>query len=233
MPRWQSRRTYGTNWYNRKPSFLSGLKSASVGKVATAAAKKVFRAETEQKYIEYQYTSINGTSLASIGYGPANQAALLSGIAQGTSMSQRVGQKIILEKIDFQFPFQNGDPTNYVRFLLVTAIRGDSGLTGAALTADIFSGQAAAVSQHGAAVDKTRWRVLYDRLLYLPNIGNFAGNIPSSRTIKKTIRLNKRIQWDRTNAIDNDIYMVAISDSGAAPNPGAVSGYMRLYFRDA
>ena len=51
--------------------------------------------------------------------------------------------------------------------------------------------------------------------------------------MKTFVKCHRTIFWDDYGNINNDIYMIAISDSNAIPNPGAIGGFVNAYYKDA
>lgn len=106
----------------------------------------------------------------------------------------------------------------------------------ASFVQSVLSGAPSGATQWLQPVDTDRFEVLLDKVYYLKNTavdGSSSASAVSTRFLRKFIPINKKIQWDDSGQINNDVYVIAISDSAAVPNPGAVAGYIRVYYKDA
>lgn len=127
-----------------------------------------------------------------------------------------------------------------MRLLFVTTKRygtNESFSDPASLIQNVLSGHPSNATQYLGIVDKSRWRVLYDRTLLLrhvPTDGATSSVYPITRLIKKFIPFRRKIVFDdESQAPRNDIYMICLSDSAVATHPGAVAGQISFWFKDA
>lgn len=210
-------------------------------------ARAVVRRQVETKERVYPYTSIGtgGVSLSSIGYYVAAVNApivtsLCSGIVQGVAGNQRIGRRIFLRGIKLYLAMQPGDNSNYVRMMIVRP-KGNSITTATptqTIVQDVLSGVVASATQWCNAVDKDKYNVYWDTRMYLrfqPLDGSTTTTLPQTRFINKFIKVNKKIEFftdTDVNAI-NDLLLIAVSDSAAVTNPGAVAGFIKLWYQDA
>lgn len=209
-------------------------------------AKRVFRiarraafSVQETKESRFAHTSVGGVNFSSISYGTgAVVAGLFGTIASGTGQNQRIGNSVFARGFRWYLALQPGDSTNYLRMLVVSAKQGtpvQPSLT-ANFVASVLSNGASGSTQWSFPVDTMRWHVHVDRtftLRYFPETGNTASVLPQMKITKGFVKLKRKIFWDDTNTINNDLYLLMISDSAAAPNPGAVAGFFNIYFKDA
>lgn len=202
--------------------------------------RKEISKKIETKDVTYQHNSIGGISFVSVGYGSTScVSGLFGAITQGTGDGQRVGNALYARGINIRLAFQPGDSTNYLRFLVVqpkgmgTPTQPSSVAT---FVSNVLSGAGSAVNQWLQPVDTDRWTVLLDKNYFMKFQsleGNNATTTPTTRFLNKFIKVNRKIQWDRQSIINNDVYVLALSDSAAIPNPGTVAGFVRCYYQDA
>lgn len=225
---------------NRRPVKSARRFGKAPDKAAVARiAKTVFNRQVETKETRYGFGSVAGISFASVGYGASTCITGLYGaINPGATQAQRVGNYITARGIRLHFAIQAGDSYNNIRFLLVSPKQGTpvqpNSITNFALS--VFSNQGASATQWCNPVDTNRWNVHMDKsfyLQYVPVDGSTANVIPRTLFLKQFVKLNKKIFWDDVGTINNDVYLVAISDSNVVPNPGVVAGFVNCYFKDA
>lgn len=210
------------------------------------SVKRIVRKEIS-KAIETKEATFDhsGTGMSSIGNGGVGNAVTLFGhaanIAQGTADGQRIGNQITMRGIRYYFPIQNavGERINHVRVLYVMPHRyfPDSG-TAATITSDVFG---TASWNMFSPVNTDKYKVLLDKFLYFRNVsnaGSTADSNPETKLIKGFLKINKKIQYDYEGISgatrpDQEVYLLAISDSTAIPNPGALGGYSRVFYKDA
>lgn len=208
------------------------------------ALKRMVRREVmrsqETKDITFQYNSVAGANFGSVSYGAsAVVAGFYGSITQGTGDGQRIGNALYARGINMRLALQPGDTINYMRILVVQP-KGMGTPTQPSLTgpfvSSVLSGAAATGTQWLQPVDTDRWQVLFDKNYFLnfrPLDGSTATTTPTTRFVNKFIKVNRKIQWDHSNTVNNDVYIVAISDSLAVAHPGAVAGFFRVYYKDS
>ena len=67
-------------------------------------------------------------------------------------------------------------------------------------------------------MDTNRWRVHFDRTFFLnfmPVDGSTSTSVARTRFLKAFVKVNRKIFWDDAGNINNDVYLIAISDSAA------------------
>lgn len=217
---------------------------ATSKKVVRKVVRREIMRASETKEISWGYSGAGSpaVSFASVGYGSATIATqLCAAIAQGTADYNRIGSRIYVTGLMLNLAVQNGDTSNYFRFIVVRPKRspvwlaGTSALSVTQWTQNLFANSASAATQWASPIDTDRYRVLYDRQVFIkqtPADGSSTSVIPGTRFFRKFIKLRSHIQWDEQGQITDDIFLCAISDSAAVSHPGAVAGFIRLYFKD-
>jgi len=212
--------------YRKKPNIRRMIKS------------EVLRSQ-ETKETTYSSTGIGGISFSSVSYGSSSASCGLFGaIVQGTAASNRIGDRIYARGVNIRLALQAGDPYNNLRFIVFRAKTGtviQPGLTGT-FVQSLLSGVGSSGTQWLQPVDTDRFVVYYDKtfnLKFMPLDGSTGTSIPQTKFFNKFIKVNRPMQWDRSGSMNDDVYMVAISDSAGVPNPGAIAGFVRVYFKDA
>lgn len=196
----------------------------------------------ETKELRSTYLTVGGgIGVSSVSYGGSSKLGGLYGsIASGSGQNNRIGNTILATGVRFDFVMSPGDTTNQLRLIFFTAKKNGIRYQPsdvANFVENVLSGNAASATQFLAPVDTSRYRVLYDRTKLLRFVPTFGGGTATDvyalqRHYKGFIKLNKKIQWDDENEITNDIYYLAISDSGLVSHPGAVAGYCVAYYKD-
>lgn len=214
-------------------------RKASRAKSVARIAKAIFNRAVETKEVRYSYTSVGGANFSSVSYGSgAVVAGLYGALANGTGQANRIGNAIMARGVRIWFPLQPGDNINNLRFIAVSAKSGApvQPSSVALFLQSVLSNGSAGSTQWTYPVDTNRYKVHFDRTFYLrfnPVDGSTATSTPQTKFLKAFIRLKRRIFWDDTNTVNNDVYLIAISDSAVAPNPGAIGGFINAYFKDA
>jgi len=212
--------------YRKKPNIRRMIKS------------EVLRSQ-ETKETTYSYNGIGGISFNSVSYGSsAASCGLFGAITQGTQASQRIGDRIYARGVNIRLALQPGDASNNLRFIVFRAKTGvvtQPGVTGT-FVQTLLSGVGSSNIQWLQPVDTDRFVVYYDKtfnLRQMPLDGSSTATVFQTKFFNKFIKINRPMQWDRSAVMNDDIYMVAISDSVAIQHPGAIAGFVRVYFKDA
>lgn len=200
----------------------------------------------ELKIRQYAHTAVGsaisgvGTSdYSSVSYGGTSiVSALAGGIANGTGEGQRVGGQITLKGVQVNFALQPGDNTNYLRIMLVSPKRQADLSSVANFVQQILGNTASSGTQWLGTIDTDLYTVHFNKRYFMsfrPLDGSSATALPYSKFLNKFIRFNKKVKWALNNPVIpiNDVYLVAISDSAAITNPGAVAGFVKLWYQDA
>lgn len=224
-------------------------KAKSLKSQIKSEVKKALNSTIERKERRYLWSSIGGsngnntgtlsaTSFASVSYGSgACVASLCAGIGFGTGEGQRTGTRIQLNSININLNVQNGDDTNYFRLILVRPRGGHDMSSVANFVAQVFTNNTSSGTQYGSPIDTNNYTIYMDKLVYLhriPLTGTDATGALMNHSFKKFFKLNTPVEFDQTTTFpDRDFFLIAISDSAAVANPGAVSGFVKLTYTDA
>lgn len=202
-------------------------------------AKKVVNRSIEIKQKDLTYTTLG---LSSISYGSgAIIYGLAASLAQGTADGQRIGNRVKLRGLRFWLPMQNGDTNNMLRLLFIRPKGVIGSIVPATWIQDIFNGTVSSTTQWTAPVNTERYQVMYDRTIRLaqqPADGSTSTVMPMTKIMKGFFKLNTNVQYaydaNTTSYLPTkEVYVLAISDSAAIPHPGAIGGFVRLYYQDA
>lgn len=230
MPRGRPRKLGPSNPGKR---FLKANKQAIVSVV-----KKEIRKESETKEKDLTYSAL---SLTSIGYGSSSiNNYLVQNIAQGYDDGQRIGNKIHLQNIRFQFAFTAGDTVNHLRLLMLMPKTGLDYNANVQNLAQNVTTIASSGQQWLGLVDTDRYRVLYDKKLfleYVPDTGSTSAVHAVTKFVSANIKINKDIEWAYSAAAaavqpTTEVIFLCISDSSTVSHPGAIAGNLRLYYKD-
>lgn len=237
-----NKRSYGRKrYYGRK---MTGKKVASI-------AKRVVDKKIEMKEKTYAYTSVGldpvagaALSFSSVGYGgSAIVTRLCAGINRGTNDGERIGHKLTLKGVYVNFAIQQESGVaatityNNIRFVLLRPRGRYTTSSYGALVNSIFNGNPSSATQWLTPIDTDYFQVYIDKKYNLKAMATGDPSTPTAlatKFVKMFKKFNKKIQWDeQEGAPFSDIWLLAISDSAAIPNPGVVAGFVRLYYQDA
>lgn len=213
-------------------------KGPSTKRIARVAKSVVSRA-IETKEIRYAHTAVAGANFSSVGYGTSSVVCGLFGaITQAITQQGRIGSKIYARGVRIFLPIQAGDTINQLRFIIVSPKQGTPVFPSVPgqFASSVLSASSSSGQQWSYPVDTNRWRVHLDKTFFLtfdPVDGNSSAVKARTKFLKAFVKVNRSMVWDDANFITNDVYMLAISDSGAIPNPGAIGGFVTCYFKDA
>lgn len=210
----------------------------------TSNKKTITQAVTQavKKMVETKDITLAHNTIASLDSIPSTGGAsyLFSNIVVGATSSTRVGREIDVRGIRYYLPIQSSgaDTFNTVRLIMVMPIKSFPNTTTAGLFSDIF---ASTSWNMYFPINTNKYKVYMDKTLALRSSaysGNSATVVPQTRVIKGFIKVNKPIKYefDVTIASDrptSDMILLAVSDSIAVPNPGALGGFVRIYYKDA
>ncbi len=176
----------------------------------------------------------------SVSYGSSTPvAALCTGLATGTGMGQRVGNRVHVHKVKAKFALQAGDNVNNLRIIFFSFKKRPYIPTVADGVAAIFCGVTSASSQYTAPVDDRMINVYHDSthsLWYAPVDGSSATSVSHYKNVEIMFKPNRIVEWDANSTasgLSSDIYLMMISDSGVVANPGATAGYTQVWYTDA
>lgn len=213
---------------NKVISKKKRMRKAKLRPRTANAVKAIVRAEmaplVEKKHFDTAFTSqaIDGTF---------SQFFDLSNIPQGTADTQRIGDKIYLESIQFKFMLQSPDNWSYTRVQLVqwnedTAVAnvsmGTTLQSATTIPRDLCS---------PIQIDKgSKFKILYDKLF---------SQVLSAETQDVSFSLFKNKGFKRVIEYGNSvtsgmshIFLLVCSNSALVPHP-TIDGWARLRYRDA
>lgn len=195
-------------------------------KLATKAyVKREIHKDDETKYLETATTGLavdwNGT------------VTDLSVIAQGTTDGQRIGDKVRIRGLRLHMIMNIADNTQNVRVMIVQ-FRGNTQIAGAPTVAQVLV--PTTLGTINAPIANRVWdltqqfNVLYDKLYTYESVSKPVLHVRRTISIKYAKRLMSFYQAGTTGA--NKLYLMLISDSGAAPHP-SIQFQIRLMYDDA
>lgn len=226
------------------------FRSRSTGmsiKTMARVAQKVVNKNIEQKEKKYDFTSVgidpvsgSSVSLGSVSYGGSSIiSGLCRGITTGTGEGSRVGHEITLRGVYIWLAVQcaSGTETNNFRLSVIRPKGQISTSSVAALAQQIFSNAGSTATQWLNPIDTDIFKIYYDKAVFIkPSDISGVGNA-SQRFYKTFIKFGKKgltMKWNEADSQPfRDLYVVAISDSAALAHPGAIAGFIRLYYKDA
>lgn len=184
----------------------------TIKSIAKKEAKKVVAQNVESKWFQYIGTLT-----------PTNVVAWTGGltdVAQGDGNGQRNGDKIMPKKLKFTLAITAGDPTNFIRCLVVRWRDNDSGAIGSPFDAD-------KVLQVGASSfidwtsdylysNKKNFDILYDKTWTFVQQAD-----THIRIVTKTIKLGKVPVVYNPTALTGTgrLFFLYLSDSGVVSHP--------------
>lgn len=176
-------------------------------------ANRVVASKTEKKYIT---DTLGDAGINDITTTP-EQIDLASYISQGDNISERIADRIRYNNFWINGTLNAADGTNQIRMSLILAD------TDYDCTADGYS-----LSQDLNPRLNAKIRYVYfDKLFYLDGTVG-----PQAITFRRTVRLNLKQEYVSTTVKNYNVFLVLISDSGAAPDPGFVNGSLGVSFID-
>lgn len=213
-----------------------------IARIAQAVVNK--NIETKEKKYDYSSVGIdpvNGTavSLSSVSYGSSTIIAqLCRGITSGTGEGFRVGHQITLRGVYVNLAIQcaSGTESNNFRILVVRPKGQISTTTVSGLAQQIFSNAGSSSTQWLNPVDTDIYKVYMDRKFWLmPKDISGVGNV-TEKFCTRFLKFGKKglnMQWNEADSQPyRDLMVVCISDSGAVSHPGAIAGFIKLYYKD-
>lgn len=228
--------------YRKRRGTRRGTSRKQIARIAQAVVNK--NIETKEKRYDYSAIGIDpiggsSVSFGSFSYGSSTCIAqLCRGITAGTGEGARVGHKISLRGVYINLPVQcaSGAETNNVRILIIRPKGTYTNTSIAALAQQIFSNNASSVTQWLQPVDTDFFDVYYDKKAFImPKDISGVGSV-TQRFFTKFLKFKRGLTmaWNEADSQPfRDLFMVAISDSLSVSHPGAVGGFVRLYYKDA
>lgn len=168
--------------------------------------------ETKQRDIELNSVAIPDQALGGITYE-------LPYLTQGDGQNGRTGNLINVTGIYSMFHFRAADTTNAIRIILyIPKCPTDE------VAVDYYE-----------LIDQDKYTVLYDRLISLSTQGPTSKTVSLRRSFKRGGKKGIAVHYSSGTAnayTKNAIKLYFVSDSGAVTHPD-VSGFLRMYFKDA
>jgi len=189
---------YSARRYKRK-TIKSKTNQSFASRVQAVLKKQV---ETKFSIIGFTEASINTLSSPSTTYA-------LNNLGQGSSISTRIGSKVKAQYIDVRGHVHtaDGNASQYVRVLLLSAALGDDGLTDLVETNTGATGPAGLdVSAIYARINTSKYRVLGERILKLgPSLNSYG-----TKFFHFKKKLNMSLMYDQGSNVPerNKIFMV-------------------------
>ena len=231
MPRFYSPRSY-SRWTPRR--YMRPARSGYQTKKIAAQVNKAIVAKAEKKMNMFELNtsfSAVGTSWVELSYNPVF----------GSTATARVGNKIAITELSFQGVLVGGQSNlalddNRNWFRIVLGIWKNPSSTGASTHTVLNLNSFPSSLQIDHQTQPTLLYKLYDRTFTLTSPGrDSTGYIPPQRMVTYTHHFKKPvvITWDAMSSIpDKQWFLSMISDSAAAPNPGFVSGALKVTWID-
>lgn len=203
-------------------------------------ARRIVQHSAELKHTDWPYSAVGANpntgstvSFNSVGYGSAAVICRLP-VGGGVSGGSRTGNRCLIKGLQVYFAVQNGDTYNNFRFVICRnrGIFDWSNVTNG--IGAIFSGITSS-AQFAAPVDTNIVKVYYDKILSLKNQDSAGAGVVDTKFIKKFVKFGRglTLQYDDTGSVANtDLYLVAVSDSAAVSHPGAIAGFVKLWWTD-
>lgn len=174
--------------------------------------------QVETKYSEFTATA-SGFDFSGVIYS-------LTDIAQGATDQTRNGDELLPTSLDIRMQLVAGDATQAARFMIVRWL---PYTTGAPSITAILQGTGSALAPYQSFYHDQRdqFEVLMDKFIKLDT---YHPTFNVRKRLKLAKKMVKYTAGSTTNA-SNKLFVVLISDSGAAPNP-SFSGVIRTNFSD-
>lgn len=164
---------------------------------------------------------------------PLNLDLNVPNIIEGTSQEERVGQKIVITKIQLKGQIQMvyssltpslNDAYNQCRFILIMyqSTAGSSPVMDDILEQPGTAGSKFVMNSLYKKNPKFKYRVLYDKVhnLYWRNASGYVGGCPNIKNLNITRKLNHEVHYSTTGLITGWIpLLMIVSDSGALNHP--------------
>lgn len=200
--------------------------------------------ELKEKIWSYDSVGVNlysGTAVSytTAGYGgDAKITCLARAITNGTGEGQRIGHKITIKGVHIRFAVtcaSTSEPNNFR--MVVYRPKGQASITSIdAMAQQLFSNYPGSSTQWCANLDTDFAHIYWDKSKYLAPYGTTSGDYARTYFFKKFIRFPRglNVEWSEANSIPNtDIWVAAISDSGAVNHPGCIAGQVKMWYTDA
>lgn len=230
----------------RKRKFRRRRRRGGNVKMIKSIAQKVVNRNVEMKEIIYQYNAVgispisgSSVSFASVGYDASTIITQLGrGITQGTGDNNRIGNRIKVTGVyvDFYCSCASTTEQNIMRMALISPKGQYSPTSVSSLALQIFSNVTTGSTECMQPIDQDIFQVYWNKMKFMKPYGTFDANYLNYYRYRKFIKFpkGKTLQWNQGNSQpSNDLFLVAISDSAIVSNPGVLSGYVKVFYRDA
>lgn len=181
--------------------------------------KSVIRSTDEVKYIDM-------ATLTTTAISTTMTTAHLTGISQGASVNNRIGNEIRAVGVEIFLTFITADTSNLGRVLVVRDRQPNKAAFG---QTDLFVNATDAQSWFNEDY-RDRFEVIYDKICDVGTPG------PESFTFREYVPLKGTVYYTGSsnsiaNVMSNAFFMVYLSDSGAVTHP-TLTGNVRFWFRE-
>jgi len=143
---------------------------------------------------------------------------LTSGIAQGTTMYQRIGQSVRVQNISMKGILTIADTTQVIRIIIFKWLVSDT--TDAPQVGELLDTAGGTIPEYVAqklVYRPSRFAVLWDKTW------TFAQNWQPVLSFDHIVKLNSEVEYDvGVNTGKNHIYMMTVSDSAATTHPSVL-----------
>ena len=148
---------------------------------------------------------------------------LLTNIDQGVGDTERVGDKVVLDRMRLSYAFTAGDNTNVCRVIVFSWKLQTDPTTDTLL--QYASGSLAYLATYKPDLEPD-YKVIYDRVHYLGSGTNVQGDVME-------IILKGKVQYQGgSNTGIGNLYLCCYSDSTAAPSPSVAFQSTVFYYDD-
>jgi len=196
----------------------NSLNAVQKQEISSLITRRLHR-NVEDKYVDTNIgTAVSVTSTPTI--------TLLNGVAQGSNVSNRLGNQITITRLELKSITVVGDATQFMRLCLIWDKQPNGAL---AAEADIWALAGQPLSQRNN--DKiARFDILWDHRFILDTND-------SVKMVDRNMRVNRKTYFNATagaiaNITTGALLLFQLSDSGAAPNP-TQGVTVRVFYEDA
>ncbi len=191
--------------------------------VKRSQIKKVIQSMAELKFFD----TVPDASVTT-----TEQAYCFSAVPAGTSDTTRIGDSLYIKNIQAQFELLAADATQIIRYIVFQFHDQSNFTVDTPTLSDILQDASAVDNLHSFYHGDRRaaYTILRDRRISM-TLGQGNGQKMISFNIRSGFRKKVQYQGASTNNASDHIYMIIVSDSGAAAHP-TIRGFLRLQYYD-
>lgn len=170
--------------------------------------------------------------IASTGVDTSGYMELLSGISQGTSSSERIGDQVSLRKLEFRtlLSANSTDATNVIRCIIFQWNDANNTPNIGKVLQNQTAGLVLTSQYVRDYIEQKTLSILYDQCFPLSTAGS--AQVYESLLIQKFPEPTATFDTGSSSTGTGQLYVVFVSDSGGVPNP-TIQFDSRLYYYDA